>query len=58
MPTIQVNGINMYYETHGEGAPLVLIMGLGSSAAGWWSQIPALSAKHLVVAFDNRGAGR
>jgi len=29
MPKIQTNGINLYYETQGSGAPLVLISGLG-----------------------------
>lgn len=30
MPAIQVNDIQMYYEMHGEGAPLVLILGLAN----------------------------
>jgi hypothetical protein len=30
MPKIKVNDINMYYEIHGEGEPLVLIQGMGA----------------------------
>jgi pimeloyl-ACP methyl ester carboxylesterase len=58
MGTARVNGINLYYEIHGSGEPLLLIMGLGANATGWSSQIPAFSREYQVVAFDNRGAGR
>jgi len=58
MPTVKVDDINIYYETHGEGEPLVLIMGYGGHS-GWWApQIPVFSQEYRVVAFDNRGAGR
>ena len=58
MPTTKANGIEIYYETHGEGPPLLLIMGLGANATAWWRQIPAFAERHRVIAFDNRGAGR
>ncbi len=58
MPVAKVNGINMYYETHGEGEPIVLIMGLGGTAEMWFRQVPGLSKGHRVIAFDNRGVGR
>jgi 3-oxoadipate enol-lactonase len=48
----------MYYEVHGEGDPLLLIMGLGSDLTGWTLQIPVFSRKYQVIAFDNRGVGR
>lgn len=54
----EVNGINIYYETHGLGDPLVLIMGLRRNAEWWYGQIPTLSKHFKVLAFDNRGAGR
>ncbi len=38
MPRISANDINLYYEEHGEGKPLVLIHGLGSSTQDWESQ--------------------
>ena len=58
MPKIKANGINIYYETHGRGEPLVLIMGLRRNAEWWYCQVPALSEHFQVVVFDNRGAGR
>lgn len=58
MPTIKANGINLYYELHGSGEPLVLIMGLRRNAEWWYRQIPEFSKYFQVLAFDNRGAGR
>jgi len=58
MPMLEVNGINIYYETHGDGNPLVLIMGLRRNTEWWYCQIPTLSKHFKVLAFDNRGAGR
>ncbi len=57
MPTVKVRDINMYYEIHGEGEPLVLIHGI-LDISGWSNQIPTLSQRYRVVAFDNRGVGR
>jgi len=48
----------LYFEdTGGDGPPVLLIMGLGMNATGWWRTIPALSA-FRVISFDNRGVGR
>jgi pimeloyl-ACP methyl ester carboxylesterase len=58
MPTTRANGIEIYYEVHGEGPPLLLIMGLGANATAWWKQVPVFSERYRVIAFDNRGAGR
>ncbi len=58
MPTARVNGIDIYYEEHGQGEPLLLIAGLGANATLWETQIPLLARELRVVAFDNRGAGR
>jgi pimeloyl-ACP methyl ester carboxylesterase len=41
---------------HGRGEPVLLIMGLGSNAYGWYRTIPWLS-DFRVITFDNRGAG-
>lgn len=59
MTTASVNGAELYYEIHGEGQPLVLIMGLGGNL-DWWGTgfIKHLTTTHQVIAFDNRGAGR
>ena len=58
MTTAEINGIEIYYEVHGSGEPLLLVMGLGANATGWYAQIPAFSKEYRVIAFDNRGAGR
>jgi len=58
MPTVKVGDINMYYEIHGKGEPLLMIAGLGLDLTTWQFQIPEFSKKYQVVAFDNRGAGR
>jgi pimeloyl-ACP methyl ester carboxylesterase len=53
-----VGGQLVYYEISGRGPPLILIRGLGSSAAHWHAQIPVLSDHFTVIAFDHRGIGR
>jgi pimeloyl-ACP methyl ester carboxylesterase len=58
MPTIHVNGVDLYYETHGTGEPVLLVHGLGSSTQDWEAQIPALAQQFEVIAFDVRGHGR
>jgi hypothetical protein len=35
MPYVKVNDIHMYYEIHGDGEPLVLIVGLGTDISEW-----------------------
>ena len=59
MPIIQVNDIKMNYELHGEGFPLVMIMGLGAPMS-WWDPtlIEDISKKYKVLIFDNRGVGQ
>ncbi|MEN6291347.1 MAG: alpha/beta hydrolase [Methanobacterium sp.] len=58
MPITKVNDINMYYEIHGEGKPLIFIQGLGTeiSSAGLFTA--ELAKKYSVITFDNRGTGR
>lgn len=57
--TISSNGQEIYYEAHGEGEPLVFIMGIGLDSTIWQlHQIPAFSPEYKVIAFDNRDAGR
>lgn len=59
MPKVKVGDINMYYEIHGKGEPLVFINGAGASVE-WGApvQIPVYSHEYQLVFFDNRGAGQ
>ncbi len=57
--TVAANGQQLYYEIHGEGPPLVLVMGIGYDSSLWTlGQLPALSRRFRVVILDNRDVGR
>jgi pimeloyl-ACP methyl ester carboxylesterase len=58
VPTIPVNDIDLYYEVTGEGAPVLLIPGLGVDVNYFRKIIGELATNHRVVAFDPRGAGQ
>jgi 3-oxoadipate enol-lactonase len=58
MPIISANHINLYYEEHGNGQPLVFINGLGSSTRDWEFQVPEFSKSYRVITFDMRGHGQ
>jgi len=58
MPKVNINDCDIYYEIHGQGDPLVLIMGLRRNVEWWYRQIPAFAEHFQVIIFDNRGAGR
>ncbi|MDX2034905.1 MAG: alpha/beta fold hydrolase [Blastocatellia bacterium] len=57
MPKIKVNDIDLYYEIHGEGPPLLLIYGLAGRGNGFSHQVSALSREFQIILFDNRGVG-
>lgn len=51
--------IDLYYEDHGTGRPVVLIHGYPLSGASWEKQVPVLlNAGHRVITYDRRGFGR
>jgi non-heme chloroperoxidase len=64
MPHVEVGkensgAINLYYEDHGSGNPVVLIHGYPLSSSSWEKQIPALlAAGYRVIAYDRRGFGQ
>ena len=58
MPTVNVNGMELYYEVAGEGPPVLLLHGLGSSARDWEYQTPELGRSYRVITMDVRGHGR
>jgi len=52
-------GIELYYEDHGSGQPVVLIHGYPLSGASWERQLPALlKAGYRVITYDRRGFGK
>ena len=58
MPHMTHAGARLYWEAHGDGNPLLLIMGLGATLE-WWNRLtPSLSSRYRTILFDNRGAGR
>jgi pimeloyl-ACP methyl ester carboxylesterase len=54
----EVNGLNLYYETHGAGRPLILLHGGLGSGEMFGPVLPALAERHLVIAPDLQGHGR
>jgi len=64
MPYIKVGqensgSIDLYYQDHGVGRPVVLIHGYPLSGRGWDKQVPVLlEAGHRVITYDRRGFGK
>jgi pimeloyl-ACP methyl ester carboxylesterase len=58
MPIVHVNTIEIYYEIHGEGAPLVLLPGWGTEITTLSGLIEDFARHYCVIAIDNRGTGR
>jgi pimeloyl-ACP methyl ester carboxylesterase len=53
-----VNEVNVSYKVHGEGEPLVLIMGFAAPRWAWFFQTRAFRKYYKVITFDNRGVGK
>lgn len=58
MPDTHINGIRLYYEEHGTGAPILCIHGGGSSALMWADAFEELARLGRVIAYDRRGCTR
>jgi 3-oxoadipate enol-lactonase len=58
MPTAQANGQTLYYEVHGEGEPLLCVMGLAANTLAWALQVQPFGERHKTVIFDNRDVGQ
>jgi len=56
--TFVFNGNRFYYESYGNGAPLLLIHGNGESIKIFKGQIGAFSRRYRVIAMDSRGQGK
>ena len=53
-----VNGINLYYEIHGTGRPLILLHGGLASGEMFGPTLPTLADRHQVIVVDLQGHGR
>ena len=58
MPQIEVGDVELYYEAHGGGEPLVLIPGFGTGLWLWFKQAEAFAQRFRAIVFDPRGMGR
>ena len=58
MPIEKIHGVDLYYESHGRGAPLVLIPGFASGIWSWKYQIGPLARNFQVIVFDPRGISK
>ena len=54
----EVNGVNLYFETHGAGRPMILLHGGLGSGEMFGPVLPALAERHQVIAVDLQGHGR
>jgi 3-oxoadipate enol-lactonase len=57
MPYCPANGIQLYYEVHGDGPPVVFVHGAGGNHASWFRQTLAFAGSHRVIVYDQRGFG-
>ena len=58
MPFVKSLGASIYWEEHGEGPPVLLIMGLSFTLDMWFRILPFVSRSYRTVIFDNRGIGK
>jgi pimeloyl-ACP methyl ester carboxylesterase len=58
MPFIQNQGARIYWDEQGQGAPILLIMGLGWPSYLWHRTRPVLASRFRTIALDNRGVGQ
>lgn len=58
MPFLTLPNLKAYYDVTGDGPPLLLIHGLGSSSRDWEKQVPVFAIRYRVITLDLRGHGR
>ena len=57
MPIEAVGDLNVAYDIHGSGEPVLMINGIGAERAGWGMQVPAVSREFMAITYDNRDVG-
>ncbi|MFX1262008.1 MAG: alpha/beta fold hydrolase [Promethearchaeota archaeon] len=58
MPFCDANDVDIYYEVHGQGEPVIFGNGVFSNTLGWVNQLPAFSKEYQVILYDMRGQGQ
>lgn len=58
MPKVKVGDINIYFEIHGNGEPLVMICGASATNESYALLAPIYALQYQVILFDNRGTGK
>ena len=58
MPTIDRNGVNIYFEDHGSGPAVLLSHGYSATSRMWEGQVEALKDRFRVITWDMRGHGQ
>jgi pimeloyl-ACP methyl ester carboxylesterase len=56
-PRIEGAGVELAYEEHGAGSPVLLVHGIGEGMAALTGALDPLTARHRVIAYDRRGYG-
>ena len=57
MSKAHINGIDIHYQSYGEGEAVIFAHGAGGNLLSWWQQIPYFSQRYQCVTFDHRGFG-
>ena len=55
MPTARVNGVDLFWEETGRGAPLVWVHEFGGDLRSWEPQVRYFSRRYRVVTYNHRG---
>src|SRR6185312_8029551 len=58
MPTIDRDGVEIYYQAHGSGPAVLLSHGYGATSRMWEGQVAAFADRYRIVAWDMRGHGQ
>ncbi len=58
MPIADIGPVKINYEEHGQGTPLMMILGLGQNIATWGYQVSEFSKYFRLIIFDNRDSGK
>lgn len=58
MPKLNRDGVNIHYEVHGDGPPLLLTHGYSATAQMWRPQVEPFSKKFKLITWDMRGHGQ